>query len=60
MSAMARDAGLHCNEVTRAVEKAGDAPVVWGNGEAIADDLKAFGETASLREWMNRDDRALR
>ena len=48
-----RDAGLHCNEVTRAVEQhAGEAPVVWGNGEAIADDMKPFGKVASLREWI--------
>lgn len=50
-----RDAGLHCNRVTKAVdENAADGPVIWGNGEAIAEDMKAFGEIASLREWMSR------
>lgn len=50
-----RDGGLHCQEVGHAVERNDAASaVVWGNGEAVADDLKAFGETASLREWMVR------
>lgn len=50
-----RDAGLHCNQVTRAVEdNASGGSVVWGNREAIADDMKAFGEVISLRAWMNR------
>ena len=50
-----RDGGLHCDRVTRAVEtNAGEAPVLWGNGEAIGDDMKALGEIASLAEWMDR------
>lgn len=50
-----RDAGLHCSRVTTAVEEnARDEPVVWGNGEAIADDMKRFGELASLEKWMSR------
>ena len=49
-----RDAGLHCDKVTRAVEEEAGAPVLWGNGEAITDDMKRFGELASLAEWMAR------
>jgi len=50
-----RDAGLHCGEVTRLVEE-NDATgsVLWGNGEAIAEDMKVFGEIASLHDWMSR------
>lgn len=49
-----RDAGLHCDRVTAAIERSGatDA-VVWGNGEAIADDLRALGESRSLRAWWD-------
>jgi Fe-S-cluster containining protein len=47
-----RDAGLHCDKVTRAVAASSD-DVVWGNGEAIAADLRAFGEPVSLREWLS-------
>ena len=47
-----RDAGLHCDKVTRAVEEKSRGAVLWGNGEAIADDMKLFGELASLAEWM--------
>lgn len=47
-----RDGGLHCEKVTRAVEEnAGEGGVMWGNGEAIAHDLRAIGEAVSLREW---------
>jgi Fe-S-cluster containining protein len=49
-----RDAGLHCNKVSDAVdEHAGEGPVLWGNGEAIAADMKSFGEAASLVEWIH-------
>lgn len=48
-----RDAGLHCGEVLwRVEERAGDDPVVWGNGEAIAEDVRSFGEPVSLRDWL--------
>jgi Fe-S-cluster containining protein len=47
-----RDAGLHCAKVTRAVAAASE-DVVWGNGEAVASDLRAFGEKVSLREWLS-------
>jgi Fe-S-cluster containining protein len=44
-----RDGGLHCDLVTRFAE---EHPVVWGNGEAIAQDMRALGETATLVVWM--------
>jgi Fe-S-cluster containining protein len=44
-----RDAGLHCAKVTEAV---GETPVVWGNGEAIAQDLRAHGPERSLAERL--------
>jgi Fe-S-cluster containining protein len=44
-----RDGGLHCDKVTRAVA---DRDVIWGNGEAIADDLRAFGPVRSLVEHL--------
>jgi Fe-S-cluster containining protein len=48
-----RDAGLHCERVTRAVEEHGAAErVVWGNGEAVLRELRALGEPRSLAEWM--------
>jgi Fe-S-cluster containining protein len=48
-----RDGGLHCSLVAQAVEEnAGEMAVVWGNGEAVADDLRSCGETRSLLEWM--------
>lgn len=49
-----RDAGLHCSDVSRAVE-ANEASVVWGNGEGIASDMQSFGPTAPLSEWMSRE-----
>jgi Fe-S-cluster containining protein len=57
-----RDAGLHCSMVTNAVDAhaaredpaSGPTPVVWGNGEAIAADMDAFGKPASLREWLRQ------
>lgn len=46
-----RDAGLHCDKVSEAVSRH-DEPIVWGNGEAIASDLRELGEP-SLR-WLAR------
>lgn len=48
-----RDGGLHCDMVTRFAE---EHPVVWGNGEAIAQDMRGFGETATLGDWALRRD----
>lgn len=48
-----RDAGLHCDRVTRALDEHGDAEaVVWGNGEAIANVMRPFGEPRTIRFWM--------
>jgi hypothetical protein len=29
--------------------------VVWGNGEAIKQDMKDFGIVRSIHEWLERD-----
>jgi Fe-S-cluster containining protein len=48
-----RDGGLHCAIVTEAVDAHGTASeVLWGNGGAIAEDMRAFGDVASLLRWM--------
>lgn len=50
-----RDAALCCSKVLDAVamfEQEGTPPVVWGNGEALADDLRALGPARSLRDWL--------
>jgi Fe-S-cluster containining protein len=46
-----RDAGLHCEKVTRAVAEQG-ADVVWGNGEAVAAELRGLGEARTLGAWL--------
>ena len=46
-----RDAGLHCAKVTAATR---DVDVVWGNGEAVQQDLDTLGERRSLAEWLMR------
>ncbi|NUP04961.1 MAG: YkgJ family cysteine cluster protein [Polyangiaceae bacterium] len=48
-----RDAGLHCERVTRAIEEhANDEPILWGNGEAIHHRMHDLGEPVSLRTWL--------
>lgn len=51
-----RDAGLHCRKVSAAVrEHDAEQRVVWGNGEAIAYDLRDLGEPRPVDAWL-RDD----
>lgn len=47
-----RDAGLHCAKVGDALAAHG-ADVVWGNGEAINDELRRLGEARDLRAWLS-------
>jgi uncharacterized protein len=49
-----RDASLACSIVMSAVadHEARDEAMMWGNGEAIAQDLAAFGERASIATWL--------
>jgi uncharacterized protein len=49
-----RDGGLHCGKVTDAVERhAADGELVtWGNGEALADDIRSLGLARSIRTWF--------
>ncbi len=49
-----RDAGLHCDIVTRAVAEHG-AEIVWGNGEAIASELRAMGEERTIGAWLDAE-----
>ena len=52
-----RDAGLHCEKVTAAIEREGmKNAIVWGNGEAVAHDLAPLGEAKSLDAWLREDD----
>ena len=52
-----RDAGLHCARVTDAVASHDAAEqIVWGNGERIAEVMRAYGEVASLASWMRVGD----
>jgi len=51
-----RDAGLHCALVTDAIAEHDAAErIIWGNGERIADAMRAHGEVASLASFMGRD-----
>lgn len=50
-----RDAALCCSKVLDAVASftdEGSPPVIWGNGQALADDLSALGGARSLRAWL--------
>ena len=46
-----RDAGLHCGLVTDAVNASNEL-VTWGNGEAVAADLRDHGPERSLADWL--------
>ena len=48
-----RDAGLHCERVTRAIDERGvQSAVVWGNGEAVLRERRARGEAVALDVWL--------
>ncbi len=48
-----RDAGLHCERVTSAIAEHGETDaMVWGNGEAVASAMRAYGGPVSLGVWM--------
>jgi uncharacterized protein len=48
-----RDAGLHCDLVTRTIDERGIADaVVWGNGEAVLREMRALGEPVALDVWL--------
>lgn len=51
-----RDAGLHCALVTEKVndETREGRPIVWGNGEAIAADMRELGVEKTIAEWLGR------
>ncbi len=48
-----RDAGLHCDQVTRLAEEPGRGEsIVWGNGEAIRAAMRELGEVRPLDAWL--------
>lgn len=50
------DAGLHCEKVERAVREHGATDlIVWGNGEAIAQDLAPLGAAKPLDVWLREE-----
>lgn len=51
-----REAGLHCEHVSRFVDSRAESEVVvWGNGEAIHHAMRGFGEPQPLSTWLDRD-----
>lgn len=51
-----RDLGLYCGDIESRVADGELADVVWGNQDAVARQLRGFGETRSLVEWFGRWD----
>jgi len=49
-----RDKGLYCNDIKARVDDGTWAGVVWGNHDAIDQQLADLGETLSLTEWFKR------
>lgn len=46
-----RDGGLHCETIASAVDEHAE-DVVWGNGDAVLDELASLGDARTLREWL--------
>ena len=47
-----RDLGLYCHDIESRVAEGALADVVWGNHDAIDQQLAGFGESRSLSEWF--------
>ena len=47
-----RDLGLYCREIEAQVAAGALADVVWGNHDAIDQQLAGFGASRSLSEWF--------
>ena len=47
-----RELGLYCHEIETLVAEGALADVVWGNHDAIDQQLKALGESKPLTEWF--------
>jgi len=49
-----RDKGLYCNDIQTRVDDGAWADVVWGNHDAIDQQLADLGETRALTDWFER------
>jgi len=49
-----RDKGLYCNDIKARVDDGTLAGVVWGNHDAIDQQLAGLGDTRALTEWFER------
>jgi Fe-S-cluster containining protein len=49
-----RDKGLYCNDIETRVDNGAWADVVWGNHDAIDQQLAGLGETRALTDWFER------
>ena len=47
-----RDLGLYCHDIESRVAEGALADVVWGNHDAIDQQLAGFGASRSLSEWF--------
>jgi Fe-S-cluster containining protein len=47
-----RDLGLYCHDIEKLVAEGALADVVWGNHDAIDQQLDALGEKRPLTEWF--------
>lgn len=47
-----RDKGLYCHDIQTRVEDGTWADVVWGNHDAIDQQLAGFGESRALTDWF--------
>jgi Fe-S-cluster containining protein len=49
-----RDKGLYCNDIETRVDDGKWADVVWGNHDAIDQQLADLGESRALNDWFER------
>ena len=49
-----RDKGLYCNDIETRMDDGTWADVVWGNHDAIDQQLAELGETRALTDWFER------
>jgi Fe-S-cluster containining protein len=49
-----RELGLYCSDIKTRVDEGTWADVVWGNHDAIDQQLAALGETRALTDWYER------
>ena len=49
-----RDKGLYCNDIKTRMDDGTWADVVWGNHDAIDQQLAGLGESRALTDWFER------